>query len=386
MEYSGLNVLLTEGGSRQTLPMAKAFSELGCRVTTLNSSSLDVGNVSKYPTKKIIGRCTPNDHSGTKNEIERILKNEKYDLVVPMSDFTASLLSKNKAFFSQYAEIATTDWEIFNNAFDKLNTMKICMDNGIPCPKTILNVESVDDLKEMKFPVVIKPRSGWGSIGFNIVESKEKLSKILKTTDTTLGPMFVQEYIPQTAKQFNAHMFLDSNHNVKTALITEKNRWFPIDGGASTLSITVDRPDIVDICSRLLKEMKWVGYCDVDLILDPRDDVPKIIEINARISANVKICYLVGVNIARQIVESYLGNDVTQYDTYKKDVRLRSMHTDLLWFLKSKSRLKIKPSWFSFKHTSDQIFSLTDIKPWFAFTIQAFKNYRNEMRKRKRKN
>src|SRR5699024_5306475 len=297
----------TEGGSRQTLPMAKAFSELGCRVTTLNSSSLDVGNVSKYPTKKIIGRCTPNDHSGTKNEIERILKNEKYDLVVPMSDFTASLLSKNKAFFSQYAEIATTDWEIFNNAFDKLNTMKICMDNGIPCPKTILNVESVDDLKEMKFPVVIKPRSGWGSIGFNIVESKEKLSKILKTTDTTLGPMFVQEYIPQTAKQFNAHMFLDSNHNVKTALITEKNRWFPIDGGARTLSITVDRSDIVDICSRLLKEMKWVGYCDVDLILDPRDDVPKIIEINARISANVKICYLVGVNIARQIVESYLG-------------------------------------------------------------------------------
>lgn len=385
MNYNKLKILITEGASRQTLPMARAFRELGCQVTTLNSSFLDLGNTSKYPTKKIIGCCTNKDYEGTKKQIEEILKNEKYDLVVPMSDFTAGLLAENKRYFSQYAEIAANDWDIFIKAYDKLNTMAICTEKEIPCPKTFFNVNSVDDLKDIEYPVVIKPRSACGSIGFNVADNKTKLEKILSCENDNLGPMFVQEYIPQTGKQFNAHMFLDKNHEVKTALVTEKCRWLPIDGGASTLSVTVDRPDIIDICSRLLKEMKWVGYCDVDLILDPRDNIPKVIEVNARISANVKICYLVGFNIAKQILENTFGEEVTQYGGYKEDIRLRCLHTDLLWFLKSKNRFKSKPSWFSFKNTSDQIFSLIDPLPWLGFTLQALTKYKGEMKKRERR-
>ena len=117
VNYSKIKVLLTEGACRQTLPMAKAFSALGCCVTTLNANALDVGNASRYPTKKIIDCCSDNDVPGTKRAIEKILQSEKYDLVVPMSDFTAALLAENKEKYRQYAHIATNDWEIFNRAF-----------------------------------------------------------------------------------------------------------------------------------------------------------------------------------------------------------------------------------------------------------------------------
>ncbi|UJL45816.1 ATP-grasp domain-containing protein [Virgibacillus sp. NKC19-16] len=385
MNYNEINVLLTEGYSRQTLPMAKAFRELGCQVTTLNASSFDVGYTSKYPTNKIIGCCTEEDYIGTVNTIRQILKDDNFDIVVPMSDFTASLLAENKEEFSQYVEVATNDSKVFNKAFDKLNTMEICMNNDIPCPQTFIDVKSIEDLKGIKYPVVIKPRSSWGSVGFNVVNNEDKLKDILSTVDKNLGPLFIQEYIPHTGKQFNAHMFLNSNHEVKSAVITEKCRWFPIDGGASTLSVTIESPEIVNICSRLLKEMKWVGYCDIDLMLDPRDQIPKVIEVNGRISANVKICYMAEVNIAKQILENAFSYHVTSYESYKEDLRLRYLHTDILWFLSSTKRLQSKPSWFSLKNTTDQIFSLDDPLPWFTFTFQALKKYKKEMRKRKRK-
>lgn len=385
MDYSNIKVLLTEGACRQTLPMAKAFRDLGCQVTTFNAAALDVGNTSRYPNKKIIGSCSDSDVLGAQADIEALLQSEKYDLVVPMSDFTASLLAENKQELSQYAHIATNDWEIFNLAFDKLNTMAICMENNIPCPLTILDLQAMEDLEKITYPVAIKPRSACGSIGFNIAFNREELEELLADESEDLGPLFIQEYIPQTGKQFNAHLFLDNNHEVKTALVAEKCRWFPVDGGASTLLVTVHRPDIIVMCSQLLKEMKWIGYCDVDLILDPRDNIPKIIEVNARISANVKICYLVGMNIAKQLLENTFGEKVTAYENYQEDIRLRYFHTDLLWFINSKNRFRSNPSWFSLKNTSDQIFSIRDPLPWCGFTLQGILKYRKEMKKRERK-
>ena len=40
--------------------------------------------------------------------------------------------------------------------------------------------------------------------------------------------------------------------------------------GSSTLNITVEEPEIIENCSRLLKEIGWRGCADIDLIYDPR--------------------------------------------------------------------------------------------------------------------
>ena len=54
MEFKDVKILLVDGGDRQTLPLARAFKELGCNVATLNSSRLDLGYVSRYPDEKIL--------------------------------------------------------------------------------------------------------------------------------------------------------------------------------------------------------------------------------------------------------------------------------------------------------------------------------------------
>ena len=131
------------------------------------------------------------------------------------------------------------------------------------------------------------------------------------------------------------------------------------------------------------KAIDWYGCANIDLIQDPRDGVAKVLEINPRVSVNVKISFEVGINLAKQIIEMEFGLPVTEYSGYPIGQRLRCSYTDFLWFIKSPDRFRAKPSWFSFTNTKDSIFSLSDPLPWFSFGIQGV-CYRREMKEGQR--
>ena len=385
-DYSHVRVLLLEGFGRQVMPIMKALHDLGCHITTYNQSKLDLGYASKYPDKKILAFWDRKDEKKSYEALLKIVRKDKYDIIIPMTDFSATLLSKNKEEISKYVSPAVNDWDVFMQAGDKLNTMIACMDNDIPCPYTLRNVACIEDVldSDIKYPFIIKPRIGYGSIGFHCINNEEELKKVFETSMEMHGDMLVQEYIPQTDIQYKCEVFIDGNGDVKSAVVFDKTRWYPIDGGSTCCSASVSRPDIVESSVKLLKSIGWKGYGDVDLIQDPRDKVAKVMEINPRITASVKVCFDSGVDFARQIVEYEMGKEVTEYKDYKLDCRLRYMHTDLLWFIKSPNRFKSKPSWFSWKNTTDQIWSWKDPLPWFTYTMQGFAKYKTESKKRKR--
>lgn len=206
-----------------------------------------------------------------------------------------------------------------------------------------------------------------------MIEKPEKMKEIVNATQSKYGASLIQEYIPQTDLQYKAELFIDKNGDVKSACVFSKVRWYPIGGGSSTLNETVERPDIVESCTKLLKNIGWRGYADIDLIQDPRDGVAKIMEINPRITGSVKICYASGINFSEQILQDYLDVPVTPYMDYEKGKYLRYLHTDILWFLKSKDRFHCKPSWFDFRNSVDQIWNAKDPIPWFAYTITSVK-------------
>lgn len=386
MEFKDVKILLVDGGDRQTLPLARAFKELGCNVATLNSSRLDLGYVSRYPDEKILDKTIHGDKAAHIKAIRNCIESKKYNLLVTTSDDTAEALSLMKEEYRDVVKIAVPSPDLFYLAYDKNNTMRICMDNGIPCPKTYFDIKDVDSLlaKNLQFPIVVKPRKSFGAIGFHKIEDETQLRSLCENIKTEMDDYVFQEYIPQTDIQYECAMFVDNQNVVKTACVFSKNRWFPVDGGSSTCNVTVAYPEIIEYCTRLLQKINWRGAADIDLIFDPRDGVPKIMEINPRVSGSVKIVLNSGINIARQIVELAFSKEVSPYLEYKKGVCLRCIHTDLLWFLKSENRFKTNPSWFSWKNTSDQIWSWRDPLPFFTFSLQAVMKYKREMKKRAR--
>jgi len=305
-----------------------------------------------------------------------LLRAHSYDVVIPLFDHSAEVLAENKKQLSQWTHVAVNDYPVFVKARHKLTTMRLCMENGIPCPRTCLSDGDARpfSLEQIGLPVVVKPRRGEGAKGFCILCTPEQLESILRETETRYGRCLVQEYIPQSDMQYKAEVFVGNDTEVKAAVVFSKVRFYPIRGGSSTLNMTVDRPDIVRTCSRLLQIVGWRGYADIDLIQDPRDGVAKVMEINPRITGSVRIAFDAGVDFAEMIVKSLLDEPVGEV-AYEVGRQLRFFHKDLLWFIRSPDRLKAKPSWFRFfdAKTSDQILSLEDPLPGVAFTIECLR-------------
>lgn len=378
-----IRVLLIEGRARQVLPMSRSLRELGCEVTTYNGSKLDPGYASKYPHRKLLAFCNAHEPERSYEAIKRELEKYHYDMVIPMNDDVAIILAKHKEELMPLTTIACTDWPVFEMACDKLKTMEVCMKNSLPCPQTFLSKDDFLQKKSnVKYPIVVKPRTGCAAVGFHVAQNEEDVISYFDKAQIKYGPMLIQEFIPQDGLQYKAELYIDRNGELKGACVFAKVRWYPIDGGSSTLNETVNRPDIVANCEKLLKIINWRGYADIDLIEDKRDGKVKIMEINPRITGSVKICFESGVNFSKMIVEDFLEKKVErQFDV--KHVYMRFIHTDVLWFMKSRNRFSCTPSWFNFRNTCDQIFSWKDLWVFFAFTLQGFVKLINDKKKRK---
>lgn len=381
MDYKGKRILILEGYARQCLPFMRSFKKHGCEVTLLCNSKLDLGYVSRYADHKILGICDPDRYEESAIYICNLIKMGNYDLVLPLVDFSARILSENKEELSQYAKIATNDKEVFQIAQDKLSVMRICMENNIPCPKTLGDVQSADEIERLRFPVVVKPRNGCGAKGFHRFGTKKEFQEFADTI--TLGDWVIQEYIEQTNRNMSVSLFIDNDGSVKSEYTYISRRWFPISGGTGTLNELVDRPDAVEICKKLASIVGLRGNVGFDLIDDPIDKTPKIIEINPRILACEKIGFVAGVDRAKMVLDKEFVGVTQEQKVEHKQVFIRMTQTDVLWFLKSPDRFKSNPSWFRIKDTHDQTFSWSDPLPWFAFLLRGLMRLDSELEKRK---
>ena len=384
-DLRGVRVLLLEGFARQCMALMPALKKLGCHVTTYNSSRLDVGYASRWPDVKLLRPWDREDPEASVAALLAVLEEGHYDVVIPTTDFSARLLADNLEAVSRFAHPAENGAELFYRVMDKQRTMEYCEAAGVPHPRTTADAGSVEAVlaSGLSFPLVIKPRIGYGGIGFHVVNNEAGLREKFDATAERCGALLAQEFIPQTGRQYQCQVFMDGEGNARSAVLFDKTRWYPVTGGSSCCNTTLHDEAIVGDCVKLLKAIGWKGYADVDLIEDPRDGRAKVMEINPRVTGGVKICFAAGTDPARQIVELALGLPVTEYPDYRDGVRLRYMHTDLLWLLKSPNRFKTKPGWFDFRHTTDQIFSLRDPWPWFTYSIQGLRKLKSETEKRK---
>lgn len=384
MSFKGIRVLVLEGYARQSLPVIRALKDKGCIVSVLCNSKIDIAYASRLPDYKIIGTCDPEQYEESVNCVRKLLEENKYDLVIPLVDFSEKILSENKEEFGRYAKLACNDYQVFKKAQDKLSVMKVCMENDIPCPKTLFDIENYEDVlhSDLMYPIVLKPRRDCGARGFQKFDSKEEFLAFLEQRQINIKDYVVQEFIPQDLQNLSGNLFVDNCGEVKSSFIYASYRWFPIKGGTGTFNVMTDDSEIKKHSEKLVKLMGLRGCCGVDFIKDPRDGVAKILEINPRIMACAKIGFISGIDLVQQILEKEFGYDVSEMRASTRDIRVRMSQTDILWFLKSPDRFKAKPSFFSMKNTYDQTFSWDDPLPWFAFLFRGLKRYKTEMQRR----
>lgn len=365
-------ILILDSDGTQALSIAESLYRQKHVLHGFYNHKLSYGYATRYVKyKNIVSFSSQEDYL---KALLTYVKEYKIDVIFPMSDRTAAIVSKYGEILKNVVHLVTPTYQNFCCGYDKNSLMHICQQIQIPHPRTIdLSGEDVkvdDDI----FPALIKPNITTGGRGMTLVHSKEEFIKKYPSIKKIYGACHLQEFIQPGGKQVKVQLFVGKEGELICHSVQHKQRYYPENGGSSSCNVTIRDEKAVQNCYKVLTKIGWVGFADFDLIEDPKDGVLKIMEINPRVPACIKSSIKSGADYARIYVDYALGRPIGEYVSLP-GYKLRHIGFEILWFLNSKNRFHTQPPWFQFwgKHLSFQDFSLSDPLPFFYGTLANIK-------------
>lgn len=392
-------ILLLDGEGVQVVCMARELNKLGHELTALCAQKMSSGYATRYLHHKY--KC-PNLHNQPdeyKEFFYNHLKGNQYDLIIPMGDESAFFLSKVKPSVTTlypHTVCAIEDYETFEWANDKQKLMEVCEKYDIVHPKTralpmegfkfqvsevsvgskwFQEVKAVVDY--VGFPAMIKPNLSAGAKGITRVNSMEEIQAALPSLQKAFGACTLQQYVEQPDYYYNVMLFRTKEGKTASYTVIKIQRYFPLKGGSSCYSETVEHPFLVQQCEQCLEKLNWHGFADFDVLEDKLTGELKIIEINPRVPSSLQASFAAGVNFGEIFVEEYLGEGKHKEYQYKANQQVRWFGLDVMWFLMSPQRFSYRPSWFRFwgKNVSYHDGCWSDPMPMIAGCLQGVTKY-----------
>ncbi len=165
---------------------------------------------------------------------------------------------------------------------------------------------------DLKYPVMIKPRSGYGNHGVEYVSSRsELLPKFLKTIRSLrLLPNnypIIQEFIP--GKKVAVIMLMNRGRPRAKYSYTHLRTLQQV-GGTATLRTGIVDPKAERSLERLLKHVHWHGLAQAEFVIEESTQEPFIIDVNPRFSGSIYQAICGGVDFPLLLYRMAVNGDI----------------------------------------------------------------------------
>jgi biotin carboxylase len=255
----------------------------------------------------------------------RICEQEKIDTIFPSFDPHMYVFSKNRDRFEKTGVlIPVPDYEIVITPLDKYRTIQVAQEVGFPCPKTYLP-RSEDDLKkiadELGFPMVIKPCFTSAGRGMRMVGDFQALLENVQSVCAYQTMPMVQEYIPGKQNQ-NYYLVLDRKGDWKSVFCATNLYPSRVAQALASAGESIAPNDYVQDAIKLVRRLGWWGGATLQVKIDSRDGIPKLMEINPRLGVNLWYRTELGINVPWMCVNIARRQDITAVKNYPVEMIL----------------------------------------------------------------
>ena len=251
--------------------------------------------------------------------LEYCRKNE-ITALISLFDIDLPVLAANRSRFEEAGiRLLVSEESFVRVCNDKYQTSLFFARNGIPAPRTFVSVSEVlDNLSSgsLRFPLILKPRFGMGSIGIYRAENRaelecfhEKCSREIAATylryETAAAPdqpVIFQEFID--GEEYGLDVINDLNGRYVNTICKKK---FAMRAGETDAAETVDFPELTEYGHQLALASRHIANLDCDVIV--RDGAIYFIEMNARFGGGYPFSHMAGVNLPKAIIAWLNGED-----------------------------------------------------------------------------
>lgn len=281
------------------------ISSLFCQKT------LSATDDSKILERKVIADFSDEDKFVDSLTYYAKKNSDKSLFLIACGDEYSKLLSNNKEVLSKYYKFNTPSKNLNEKLENKVDFYETCKNLNIPYPKykLINSTDNLDNL-DMNFPLILKPNDSISYVKLSF-PNKYKVYTIdnLKDLENTVktiydngydGDMIVQEYIPgDNSHQGSLNAYCDKNGKVRMMvygqiLISDP---LPLRIGNNDAIYTKDANDLFAFYKKILEDLSYTGFVNIDLKYDDRDNLYKAFEMNLRLPQSHYFMAAGGVNV-----------------------------------------------------------------------------------------
>ena len=259
-----------------------------------------------------------------------IAEKEEVDVLLPLSTYELMPLSKNKAKFERIGtKVIVSDPKPLEIAINKGKLYEFLRKKEIPTPDAIM-VNSLAEFERAVFklgypdvPVCVKPQISKGGRGFRILKKDiDKVDLLINykpdNTITTLEDIIsileianpfpklvVMEYLP--GKEYSVDLLVKGGE----PLITIPRSRDLTKLGISFIGTVEDNKEIREMANKIVRAIGLDYNINLQLKYSS-EGIPKIIEVNPRVSGTIVLCTGAGVNMPYLGVKMTLGEEIPQ--------------------------------------------------------------------------
>ncbi len=297
---SSMNILILSVGTRNKIVqyLKKELNHLGKVVAAdMSRNAPALYDADKYYI------VPPVKSSNYINEIIKICKKEKISAIFSLIDTELSLLAQHEEKFGLMGiKIIVSKKKTCDISFDKWKMYQLLKIHNFLTAKTYIELDKFKDdllLKNIHFPVIVKPRDGSASLMVQKVDDLDLLNYLFKKYDNLL----IQEFID--GQEIGIDCYIDMISKQLVSLFAKKK--LIMRAGETDKSISYKDYKLFELIREFITKLEFFGPIDIDVFL--KDGEYYISEVNPRFGGGYPHAYSCGVNFMSLLLNNLQGNE-----------------------------------------------------------------------------
>ncbi len=327
---------MLDGNQNQAVAAVRSLSDAGHEVLVGEASAWSKAGWSRFSRGTFRYPNPEQDAEGFLSRVSEIASQRAGTLILPMTEATMLPISAQRdVLLSAGARLVLPDHSDVLRAFNKDEMVRLASSFGIAVPKTVL-VRNSDDARracvELKFPVVLKPRSSVESQSNGKVritgrpryvkDAPELLARYWAMTEIC-SEVLAQEFVDGEGVGYFALM---SRGELRAEFAHRRIRDVHPTGSGSAVRVSTEPdPQAKQASLALLRELRWHGVAMVEF-RQVKDEPPVFMEVNGRFWNSLPLACYAGADFPAWLAELAEKGDLQSKNNFRSGVVCR-------WFL-----------------------------------------------------
>lgn len=305
-----INILVTNAGRRvYFIEFLKKIKLTSKKINIFCADNNKFAPGINLKEKRIHKIIIPKVESGQKKYLKKVIeivKKNKINLIIPLTDYDLPILSKNIKVFKKLSgcDLLLSNFKFVQICMNKILFNEFCKKNNFLSPK----IYKKKELNHMKFPVITKPIYGSASKNIDILKSKKDIKKI------NLNNKIIQKYI--VGDEYHIDILNDFEGNFLSCCIKKKLLMW----NGETDQAQIKKNLLLEKLSKKISSIsKHIGNLDCDLIIDNKKKI-YLIDFNPRFGGGYPFTHLSGMNYLKTIIKIKLKMKYNSFQRLRKRI------------------------------------------------------------------